>query len=103
MVKWQNEGQAVISVISTLSAKHWKEYVEEEWTELTQGITGEVRLMVLAGVHGGIGGEIGDAKNNIKDIQNQAVCNCCTNQFFRVEQTSSPLMCLYWVLSNSTV
>ena len=83
MVKWQNEGQAVISVISTLSAVHWREYVEEHWGELTQGITGEFRMMVLAGVHGGKGGEIGNVSDNIKDIQNQTVCNnCCTNQLF---------------------
>ena len=74
MVKWQNEGQAVISVISPLSAKHWREYVEEHWGELTQGITGEFRMMVLAGVHGGKGGEIGGVSNNIKDIKKQAVC-----------------------------
>ena len=67
MVKWQNEGQAVISVISTLSAKHWKEYVEEQWAELTQGITGQIRLMVLAGIHGDPYGNVGDDANNVQD------------------------------------
>ena len=76
MLKVQNEGQAVISLISPVSAKHWREYVEDHWDELTQGITGEFRMMVMAGVHGGKRGEIGDAKaNNIEDIRNQAVCN----------------------------
>ena len=73
MVKWQNEGQAVISVISTLSAKHWKEYVEEQWAELTQGITGQIRLMVLAGIHGDPYGNVGDDANNVQDCINQAV------------------------------
>ena len=75
MVKWQNEGQAVISLISPVSAKHWREYVEKHWNELTRGITGEFRMMVMAGVHGGRVGEIGDAAANIVDIENQAVCN----------------------------
>ena len=73
MANWQNEGQAVISVISPVSAKHWREYVVDHRGELTQGITGEFRMMVMAGVHGGKGGEIGDALANIKDIKNQAV------------------------------
>ena len=69
----QNECQAVISLASPLSAKHWKEYVEEEWTELTQGITGQFRMLVLAGVHGGKGGEIGKVSDNIEDIKGQIV------------------------------
>ena len=73
MLKWQNEGHAVLSVITTVSAKHWKEYVEEEWTELTQGITGEVRLMVLAGVHGDPKGKVGEDAKNVQDCINQAV------------------------------
>ena len=73
MVKWQNEGHAVLSVISTLSAKHWKEYVEDHWTELTQGITGKIRLMVLAGIHGDPYGNVGDDANNVQDCINQAV------------------------------
>ena len=77
MLQVRNEGQAVISLISPVSAKHWREYVEDNWNELTQGINGEFRMMVLAGVHGGPGGKIGNVCNNIKDIQNQVVCNCC--------------------------
>ena len=73
MLKVQNEGQAVISLISTLSAKHWREYVEEQWDTLTQGITGTIRLMILAGVHGSPKGKVGPDAKNIKDCNKQAV------------------------------
>ena len=74
MPKSQNEGQAVLSFISPVSAKHWREYVEDHWDKVTQGITGEFRMMVLAGVHGGKGGEIGKVSDNIEDIKEQVVC-----------------------------
>ena len=89
MLNVQNESQAVISLVSPVSAKHWGEYVVEHWAELTQGITGQFRMMVLAGVHGGPGGEIGNVCNNIKDIQNQVVCDCCKNQFFFLQNSLS--------------
>ena len=73
MLKWQNESQAVISLVSPVSAKHWGEYVEEHWAELTQGITGQIRLMVLAGIHGDPYGNVGDDANNVQDCINQAV------------------------------
>ena len=84
MLKWQNETQAVISLVSPVSAKHWGEYVEEHWAELTQGISGEFRMMVMAGVHGGIAGEIGDAiAKNIEDIKNRAVFNFVAHKINR--------------------
>ena len=79
-LKVQNESQAVISLESRLSAKHWREYVEQQWDELTQGITGDFRLMVMAGVHGNPNGEVGpEHAKNLKDCNNQAVIILCEN------------------------
>ena len=71
----QNECQAVISVASRVSAKHWRDYVIDHWNELIQGISGEIRLMVLAGVHGDHKGMVGGNAHNLKDCENQAVIN----------------------------
>ena len=69
----QNEGQAVISMISPVSAIHWRDYVIDHWGKLTEGITDGFKMLVLAGVHGGKGGEIGKVSDNIEDIKGQVV------------------------------
>ena len=83
-LKWENECQAVISLGSRVTAMHWRQYVNQEWDELTKGITGgEFRLMVMAGVHGKPNGEVGSEQaENLQDVKNQAVIILCEN--FRV-------------------
>lgn len=62
---FQNERQAVITSVGPLSAKHWRDYLDKNWTTLTEGLT-FFKVVVVAGVHGGNDGSIGgDAKNVI--------------------------------------
>ena len=64
----------VISLVSTVSAKHWRDYLKEYWKDVTHGVTSdEIRLMVMAGVHGNPDGKVGDDAKNVQDCRNQAV------------------------------
>ena len=71
-MSFQNEHQAVISCVGTLTAMNWRRYLDKNWTKLTEGLE-RVKILIMAGVHGGTDGYIGGDAENINDCRNQIV------------------------------
>ena len=70
-VDWDEFGviddqSAVVTYTGTLSAKHWREYLEEKWEKFQRGLI-EVRLLIICGVHGGSNGLIPGSREELQD------------------------------------
>ena len=78
-VDWDEFGviddqSAVVTYTGTLSAKHWREYLEEKWEKFQRGLI-EVRLLIICGVHGGSNGLIpGSEEEDNSDAENFKDC-----------------------------
>ena len=67
---FRNEKQAVITFAGELGAIHWRSYLQKIWTDVTRGLS-NVKITVIAGVHGGDDGTIGPDEDNVVTCQKQ--------------------------------
>ena len=68
---FRNEKQAVLTFTGPFSAIHWREYLKRIWTDVTEGLHSNIKITVIAGVHGGDDGLIGEGCENIATCQKQ--------------------------------